>query len=222
MLVDLAAHAELFHTSTGTAYADLVIDGHRETWPVRSARFRGWLRRCYYEATRSAPSAAALNSALNLLDARAQFEARNGRSTSASPSTTATFISISLTRRGVRSRSGRTDGGSLRSHRCASIGPPGCWRCRCRGQKGRSMSLRHSSTCRTEMTVYLSRHGSWPRCVTAALSAPGDRGRAGIGKDSTFKAVARVGRSECCSGPDPAAGGARSLHRRQQWPCARI
>jgi hypothetical protein len=44
MLVDLAAHAELFHTDTGIAYADLAIDGHRETWPVRSPRFRAWLR----------------------------------------------------------------------------------------------------------------------------------------------------------------------------------
>jgi hypothetical protein len=52
MLIDLAAHAELFHAAAGTAYADLAIDGHRETWPVRSPRFRGWLRRRYYEATR--------------------------------------------------------------------------------------------------------------------------------------------------------------------------
>jgi hypothetical protein len=71
MLVDLAA---LFHTVTGIAYADLAIGGHRETWPVRSSRFRGWLRRHYYDATGDAPSAAALNSALNLLEARAQFD----------------------------------------------------------------------------------------------------------------------------------------------------
>jgi hypothetical protein len=74
MLVDLAAHADLFHTVTGIAYADLAIGGHRETWPVRSSRFRGWLRRHYYDATGDAPSAAALNSALNLLEARAQFD----------------------------------------------------------------------------------------------------------------------------------------------------
>lgn len=34
MLVDLAADAKLFHTATGIAFADLVIDGHRETWAV--------------------------------------------------------------------------------------------------------------------------------------------------------------------------------------------
>ena len=74
MLTTLGARDELFHTATGTAYADLQIDGHRETWPIHSKRFRSWLRRRYYQATGGAPSAAALNAALNLLEARAQFE----------------------------------------------------------------------------------------------------------------------------------------------------
>jgi hypothetical protein len=34
----------------GTAFADLTIESHRETWPIRSKRFRSWLRRCYYQA----------------------------------------------------------------------------------------------------------------------------------------------------------------------------
>jgi len=43
-MLHLADSAELFQTATGTAYADLAIDGHREIWPA-------WLRRRYYEAT---------------------------------------------------------------------------------------------------------------------------------------------------------------------------
>ncbi len=74
MLTTMGAGDELFHTATGTAFADLLIDGHRETWPIHSKRFRSWLRRRYYQATGDAPSAAALNAALNLLEARAQFE----------------------------------------------------------------------------------------------------------------------------------------------------
>jgi len=39
----------LFHDPNGIAYADLIIDGHRETWPVKSKEFRsfyiGYLRR---------------------------------------------------------------------------------------------------------------------------------------------------------------------------------
>ena len=30
----------LFHTNDGVAFADLIIAGHRETWPVRSRQFR--------------------------------------------------------------------------------------------------------------------------------------------------------------------------------------
>jgi hypothetical protein len=67
--------AELFHTANGTALADLMINGHRETWPVRSLRFRSWLRRGYYDATGGAPSPAQLKSALDTVEARAQFDA---------------------------------------------------------------------------------------------------------------------------------------------------
>jgi hypothetical protein len=75
MLTQSAACSGLFHTATGTAYADLLVDGHRETWPIRSKRFRGWLRRRYYEATGGALGAHAISSELDLLEARAQFDA---------------------------------------------------------------------------------------------------------------------------------------------------
>jgi len=75
MLTALASRAEVFHTNNGTAFADMMIDGHRETWPIRSLRFRSWLRREYYQATGAAPTGAAIASALDLLEARAQFDA---------------------------------------------------------------------------------------------------------------------------------------------------
>jgi hypothetical protein len=75
MLTQIAACDSLFHTATGTAFADLLVDGHRETWPIRSKRFRSWLRRRYYEATGSALGAHAISSQLDLLEARAQFDA---------------------------------------------------------------------------------------------------------------------------------------------------
>src|SRR3954463_16379211 len=65
---------ELFHTTSGSAYADFITEGHRETWPIRSKRFRTWVRRCYYQATGAAPGAAVLSPALDLLEARAQFD----------------------------------------------------------------------------------------------------------------------------------------------------
>ena len=74
MLNDMAPCDDLFHIATTAAFADIVVDGHRETWPIRSSRFRGWLRRCYYQATGSAASAAEIRSALDLLEARALFD----------------------------------------------------------------------------------------------------------------------------------------------------
>jgi hypothetical protein len=74
VLLNVATAARLFHASDGTSFADLIIDGHRETWPLRSKRFQTWLRQHYYERTWDAPSPAALNAALNALEARAQFD----------------------------------------------------------------------------------------------------------------------------------------------------
>ncbi len=65
MLNDMVLCEELFHTPSGVAFADFITEGHRETWPIRSKRFRTWLRRCYYHASGSAPSAAAVRSALD-------------------------------------------------------------------------------------------------------------------------------------------------------------
>jgi hypothetical protein len=53
MLIANSGCAEFFHTAAGTAYVDLLINGHRETWPIRSQRFRTWLRRRHYEAPQS-------------------------------------------------------------------------------------------------------------------------------------------------------------------------
>ena len=75
ILIDLARMAELFHAADGTAFADLDINGHRETWPVRTKGFKRWLARQFYEATHGAPSSDALQSALNVVEAKAHFDA---------------------------------------------------------------------------------------------------------------------------------------------------
>jgi hypothetical protein len=75
ILIDLAMLAELFHKADGTGFADLPINGQRETWPIRANGFHRWLARRFYEETRGAPSSAALQSALNVIEAGAQFEA---------------------------------------------------------------------------------------------------------------------------------------------------
>ena len=75
ILIELAQTAELFHTPDGTGFADLDINGHRETWPIRSKGFRRWLAHGYFLKTEGAPSSEALQSALNVIEARAHFDA---------------------------------------------------------------------------------------------------------------------------------------------------
>ena len=75
ILIELAQSAELFHAPDGTGFADLDIKGHRETWPIRSKGFRRWLARRFFEATQGAPSSEALQSALNVIEAKADFDA---------------------------------------------------------------------------------------------------------------------------------------------------
>src|SRR3974390_760974 len=65
----------LFNTATGITYADIEIDEHREIWPIRSKQFRAWLRRRHYERTGDALDPATIRSLLDLLEARAQFDA---------------------------------------------------------------------------------------------------------------------------------------------------
>ena len=73
-LLALAENLDLFHGPDGAGYADFVVDGHRETWSVRSKGCRDWLRRSYYADRGSAPNGEALKSAVETLDARAQFD----------------------------------------------------------------------------------------------------------------------------------------------------
>jgi len=71
-LANPCATAALFHTATGTAFIDIEIDVHRETWPVRGKQLRAWLRRRYYEQTGEALGGGAIKSILDLLEARAR------------------------------------------------------------------------------------------------------------------------------------------------------
>ncbi|MFO1036171.1 MAG: hypothetical protein U1E45_04935 [Geminicoccaceae bacterium] len=74
ILINLADAAELFHAADSTAFADLDFDGRRETWPVRTKGFKRWLARQFYVATGGAPSSEALQSALNVIEAKAHFD----------------------------------------------------------------------------------------------------------------------------------------------------
>ena len=75
ILIGIAQTVDLFHAPDGTGYADLDINGHRETWLIRAKGFRRWLARRFFEETQGAPSSEALQSALNVIEAKAHFGA---------------------------------------------------------------------------------------------------------------------------------------------------
>ena len=75
ILVDLAQTAELFHAPDGTGFADLDVNGHRETWPIRAKGFRRWLALQLFEAAQGAPSSEALQSALKRDPREVHFDA---------------------------------------------------------------------------------------------------------------------------------------------------
>jgi hypothetical protein len=74
VLIELAQAAKLFHTPDGVAYADVEVNDHRETLPVRRKGFKQWLGRQYYLAKKGAPNSEAMQSALNVIEAKPQFE----------------------------------------------------------------------------------------------------------------------------------------------------
>lgn len=74
VLVQLAGAAELFHAPDTTGFVDITVGGHRETWPIRSKGFKRWLAKQFYDATGGAPSSEAVQSALNVLEAKAHFD----------------------------------------------------------------------------------------------------------------------------------------------------
>jgi hypothetical protein len=75
LLIGLAEDAGLFHTDVGAAFANIEVDGHLETWPVKSGGFRQWLLHRYYTKTNGAPNGEAMTSAIAVLEARARFDA---------------------------------------------------------------------------------------------------------------------------------------------------
>lgn len=70
----LADDTELFHTPSGDEYASVSIDGHRETHKIKSVPFRQYLRRQFYQEEQKAPSASAVQDAVELIAARARFD----------------------------------------------------------------------------------------------------------------------------------------------------
>jgi hypothetical protein len=75
MLIELASSVELFRDRDDVGYARFAVNGHQEKWQIRNRGFNRWLTRSFYESTQGAPSSEAMQQALGMLEARAQFHA---------------------------------------------------------------------------------------------------------------------------------------------------
>jgi DNA polymerase I-like protein with 3'-5' exonuclease and polymerase domains len=62
------ADVQLFHANDERTFALIPSGRHRETWPLRSQRFRSWLSRLFYQAKHKTPGSQALADALNVLE----------------------------------------------------------------------------------------------------------------------------------------------------------
>ncbi|MBI4643654.1 MAG: hypothetical protein HY743_07980, partial [Deltaproteobacteria bacterium] len=75
ILLSIAATAELFHTPDDECYAQIPVNGHYEVWAIKSRGFKRWLSHEFYKTQRKGPQNDALSSALQVLEARGQFDA---------------------------------------------------------------------------------------------------------------------------------------------------
>ena len=70
-LYDLAQSAEFFRAKDDTVCADILVDGHREPWPLHSGGFERWLRRLYREKFKCACNSESLKTAILEIEADA-------------------------------------------------------------------------------------------------------------------------------------------------------
>src|SRR5579871_1626452 len=74
-LISLASAASFFRTDW-EIFASFSVNGHTETWPVKSMAFRDWLIRSYYRSNQGRPPGSqAMQDALSVIEANARIEA---------------------------------------------------------------------------------------------------------------------------------------------------
>ena len=73
-LLKIAEGLDLFHDPQGDVFATIGIDGHRETWSIRSRSFRKWIVLEHFLREGKPHKNDALKEALSLIEARGTFE----------------------------------------------------------------------------------------------------------------------------------------------------
>lgn len=74
ILIRVSDEAEFFQNDLGEAYAAVTLNGHKEVMKVKNKKFKMWLTKQYYDATKRAPGSDAMNQALGVMEMKAAFE----------------------------------------------------------------------------------------------------------------------------------------------------
>ncbi len=73
-IIDTLGDVEFFHDEQRRGYASFDVNGHLETHPIKSSRFRLFCRRQYYGCHARVPSRTALQEAIDQCEASAHFD----------------------------------------------------------------------------------------------------------------------------------------------------
>ncbi len=79
ILIRVSDGAEFFKSDLGEAYAAVILNGHKEVMKVKDKKFKMWLTKQYYDATKRAPGSDAMNQALGVMEMKAAFEGDDHR-----------------------------------------------------------------------------------------------------------------------------------------------
>jgi hypothetical protein len=222
ILIGLSQSAELFRTPDGSGFADLDIKGHRETWPIRSKAFRRWLAHRFFEEMGGAPSSEAKQAALNVIEAKAHFDAPERQVHSVGGLDDRLYLdlcdetwrAVEIDRIGWRI----VDNPPVRFRRPAGMQPI------LAPVRGGSIATLRSFSQRAD-------RGRFRACGRVDSSVPpksrplsGDRplGRAGECQVHFLGDCASADRSQHRASARLAARGSRPVHRREQRPRARL
>ncbi|MBI5414466.1 hypothetical protein HZA38_03035 [Candidatus Peregrinibacteria bacterium] len=73
-IVEKDTRIRLFHDDLKESYVQFPVKNHLEIWKCRSKAFKQWLAKIYWETHKKAPNSDALNTALNVIEAKAIFD----------------------------------------------------------------------------------------------------------------------------------------------------
>ncbi|MGE7664279.1 hypothetical protein ACQKMN_01035 [Ureibacillus composti] len=74
ILIRVSEEAEFFQNDLGEAYAAVTLNGHKEVMKVKNKKFKMWLTKQYFDATKKAPTSDAMNQAIGVMEMKAAFD----------------------------------------------------------------------------------------------------------------------------------------------------